>query len=222
MAGFPRSSSQFLHAMGNRRPHSVYTSAMQEMSKATKRRYQDPFYHLWAFAGHGLDIGGGDDPLGRWCHAFARMKSCRTWDKGDGDAQELKGVKDNSYDWLASSHCLEHLHNPYTGLRNWIRVVKPGGWLTVTIPDATMYEQGKWPSRWNGDHKWMFSMSLPRSADPPRYNVLELVGSQIADVASPERIQLVRDFYSPALAHTDQTLLPNVESAIEFVLRKHG
>ena len=66
---------------------------MQEMSKATKRRYQDPAYHLHFFAGNGLDIGGGDDPLGRWCHAFARMKSCRTWDKADGDASWLDGIE---------------------------------------------------------------------------------------------------------------------------------
>ncbi len=195
---------------------------MQEMSKATKRRYQDPFYHLWAFAGHGLDIGGGDDPLGRWCHAFARMKSCRTWDKGDGDAQELKGVADGSYDFVASSHCLEHLHDPWLGLTNWVRVVRPGGFVIVTVPDSRMYEGGHWPSKYNADHKNKFTLG----DDATAINLMAFLRGDhqfdAADSVTVERIQLVRDFYSPALAHTDQTLLPNVESAIEFVLRKHG
>lgn len=193
---------------------------MQEMSKATKRRFQDPAYHLWYFSGHGLDIGGGDDPLGRWCHAFARMKSCRTWDKGDGDAQELKGVAADSFDFVASSHCLEHLYNPYSSLDRWIEVVKPGGFLVVTVPDCDLYEGGKWPSRYNGDHKWMFTVRNDLDKNPRVINVARMVLAA-ADV-SVERIQLIRDFYSTHLAGTDQTLLPNVESAIEFVLRKHG
>lgn len=207
-------------------PGVVYTSVMQEMSKATKRRYNDPAFHLWYFAGEGMDIGGGDDPLGRWVHAFARMKSCRTWDKQHGDAEELKGVASDSLDFVASSHCLEHLHQPREALRNWCRVVRPGGVAVVTVPDFQMYEGGKWPSRYNGDHKWAFSLSLyPSVARPKIINVLELLHEMQADgdgLFSVERIQLVRDFYSPALAHTDQTLLPNVESCIEFVLRKHG
>lgn len=197
---------------------------MQEMSKATKRRFQDPAYHLWYFSGDGLDIGGGDDPLGRWCHAFARMKSCRTWDKADGDAQELKGVSAGSFDFVASSHCLEHLRNPMIALAEWIKVVKPGGFVVVTVPEWGLYECEQWPSRYNADHKWAFSL-VPQVAPPrvPLLNVLTML-SQVTTTAgaSVERIQLVRDFHSPHLAGTDQTLLPNVESAIEFVLRKHG
>lgn len=194
---------------------------MQEMSKATKRRFQDPAYHLWYFSGHGLDIGGGDDPLGRWCHAFARMKSCRTWDKADGDAQELRGVAAGSFDFVASSHCLEHLWHPRQALDNWMHILKPGGFLIVTVPDFDLYEGGAWPSKYNADHKWKFTLSRAFSERDKLLNVLNLIGGMEAGF-SVERIQLVRDFHSPHLAGTDQTLLPNVESAIEFVLRKHG
>lgn len=197
---------------------------MNEMSKATKRRYNDPAYHLHFFAGEGLDIGGGDDPLGRWRHAFARMKSCRTWDKADGDAQELNGVASNSLDFVASSHCLEHLRNPMIALPRWLEVVKPGGFVVVTVPEWKLYEGQQWPSRYNADHKWAFTLT-PQLTPPgvPLLNVLAML-SQVTTVtkSSLERLQLVRDFYSPHLAGTDQTLLPNVESAIEFVLRKHG
>lgn len=194
---------------------------MNEMSKAVKRRFHDPLFHLHAFAGDGIDVGGGDDPLGRWCHAFARMKSCRTWDKGDGDAQELKGVPDAAYDFLASSHCLEHLHDPAAGLRNWVRVVRPGGWVVVTVPDFDLYEGGAWPSRFNGDHKWKFTLSRPHAGGDRLLNVTNWL-ADLNPPAAVERLWVVRDFWSPALAGTDQTLLPNVESAIEIVLRKHG
>lgn len=199
----------------------VYTSPMLEMSKAVKRRHSDPAFHLWYFAGDGIDIGGGDDPLGRWCHAFARMKSCRTWDLADGDAQELKGVAVGTYDFVASSHCLEHLRDPWDALFAWSQVVKPGGHLVVTVPDFDLYEDGKWPSRYNADHKWKFTLSRGHDPSNGLVNVLSLL-SGLKIGCAVERLQLVRDFYSPALAGTDQTLLPNVESAIEFVLRKHG
>lgn len=191
------------------------------MSKATKRRFQDPAYHLWYYNGDGLDIGGGDDPLGRWVHAFARMKSCRTWDKADGDAQELKGVAAGSFDFVASSHCLEHLRDPSDALFAWSQVVRPGGFIVVTIPDFDLYEGGNWPSRYNADHKWKFTLSRSHAPEDKLLNVVNWL-SGLAVGCGVERIQLIRDFHSPHLAGTDQTLLPNVESAIEFVLRKHG
>jgi len=194
---------------------------MNEMSKAVKRRYNDPAYHLWFLAGDGIDIGGGDDPLSRWVHAFARMKSCRVWDKADGDAEKLEGVACDSYDWLASSHCLEHLNDPFDALFAWSQVLRPGGFMTVTVPDFDLYEGGSWPSKYNADHKWKFTLSRPHAPENHLLNVLALLAG-IRIGCSVERIQLVRDFYDPAKVGTDQTWGPNVESAIEFVLRKHG
>lgn len=196
---------------------------MNETSKAVKRRYNDPAFHLRYYSGHGIDIGSGADPLGRYVGQFARMTSCRGWDLKDGDAQHLKGVDDNAYDFLNSSHCLEHLHDPWEGLRNWLRVVKPGGFVVVTVPDADLYESMAWPSRWNADHKWLFSLGREMGVIPRMVNVLEMLrGDTVPPLASPERIQLVRDFWDDSLAGTDQTLSANTESCIEFVLRKHG
>jgi SAM-dependent methyltransferase len=126
-----------------------------------------------------------------------------------------------SFDFVASSHCLEHLHDPSDALLAWSQVVKPGGFLIVTVPDFDLYEGGRWPSRYNGDHKWKFTLSRPGMAAERLINVAALL-ADIRIRCGIERIQLVRDFHSPALTGTDQTLLPNVESAIEFVLRKHG
>jgi SAM-dependent methyltransferase len=199
---------------------------VQEMSKATKRRYQDPAYHLSFFRGHGLDIGAGDDPLARWVGQFARLESVRSWDVKDGDATMLAGVPDGSYDFVVSSHCLEHLYNYMESLWNWSRVLKPGGYLIVTVPDEDLYEGGVFPSAWNGDHKHTFTVHKPtggprKSWSPRSVNLLPIL-EKMSEWITVERLQLVRDFWQPALAGTDQTLNPNTESCIEFVLRKHG
>ncbi|MEM1724783.1 MAG: hypothetical protein QXW71_03295 [Thermoplasmata archaeon] len=35
----------------------------------------------------------------------------------------MEGVPNCSYDFVHSSHCLEHLRDPREGLKNWFRIV---------------------------------------------------------------------------------------------------
>jgi SAM-dependent methyltransferase len=51
------------------------------------------------------------------------------------DATSLTGLADASYDFLLSSHCLEHVADPLRALREWHRVVEPGGHLVLLLPD---------------------------------------------------------------------------------------
>src|SRR5690606_28364016 len=106
---------------------------------------------------------------------FFRIESVRTWDLEDGDAQFLHGVADDSFDFVHSSHCLEHLEDPVQGLSNWMRVLRPGGHLVVTVPDEDLYEQGRFPSTFNRDHKWSFTVWKARSWSPRSLNVIDLV-----------------------------------------------
>ncbi len=50
---------------------------------------------------------------------------------------ELTAVADNCYDFCISNHVLEHLEDPLKALLNWLRVLKPGGilYLSVPLPD---------------------------------------------------------------------------------------
>ena len=41
---------------------------------------------------------------------------------------------DNSFDRVIGAHVLEHLHKPHEVLREWHRVVKPGGVLSIILP----------------------------------------------------------------------------------------
>jgi len=50
------------------------------------------------------------------------------------EASDLSEIKDEQYDFLISSHCLEHCANPIKTLKEWIRVVKMNGHLLIVIP----------------------------------------------------------------------------------------
>lgn len=51
------------------------------------------------------------------------------------EATDLQGIADRKYDFVLSSHCLEHTSNPTKALKEWSRVVKPGGPVIVLLPD---------------------------------------------------------------------------------------
>lgn len=194
---------------------------MREQSKAARRRFDDGAFHSRYFVGHGIDIGGKPDPLSQYLGVFARMQSVRIWDLEDGDAQYLTGVIDDSLDFVHSSHCLEHMVDVIEAMRNWVRVLKPSGYLIVTVPDEDLYEQGNWPSRFNADHKWTFTPAKAASWSPRSINVIDLVRA-FADRVELERLVLHRDFYREDLRgrSVDQTLTPVAECAIEFVFQK--
>lgn len=51
-----------------------------------------------------------------------------------GEATELP-FADESLDYVASSHVLEHTANPVKALCEWYRVLKPGGVVYMVVPD---------------------------------------------------------------------------------------
>lgn len=52
-----------------------------------------------------------------------------------GDAVDLKGIADSSYDFVLASHVLEHVANPIKAIREWLRVLRRGGALLLAVPD---------------------------------------------------------------------------------------
>jgi SAM-dependent methyltransferase len=125
---------------------------------AYPRRLAEGYYEHF-FVGRGLDIGCGD------CRVTA---DCDTWEllHGDGDAQFTSPRFDQPYDWVYTSHLLEHLVCPEIAIRNWWRLVKPGGILFVVVPDEDLFEQGTWPSQFNGGHRWTFTIDKTTSWSP--------------------------------------------------------
>ncbi|WP_349972429.1 class I SAM-dependent methyltransferase [Pseudomonas caspiana] len=41
---------------------------------------------------------------------------------------------DNTFDRVIATHVLEHIYQPHLALKEWIRVLKPGGTLSILIP----------------------------------------------------------------------------------------
>jgi SAM-dependent methyltransferase len=50
------------------------------------------------------------------------------------DGSNLEPVADSTYDFLLSSHNLEHFANPVKALYEWKRVLRPGGALILVLP----------------------------------------------------------------------------------------
>ena len=192
---------------------------MQETSKALIRRLHDSRFASRYFVGNGIDIGCGDDSLIKYQQQFPLIADVKSWDIPDGDAQYMKSVDDNTFDFVHSSHCLEHLYDPYEAFRNWIRICKSGGHIVTTIPDEDLYEQGVWPSTYNGDHKTTWTIAKTESWSPVSNSVMAFLFS-FADQIEVLKVELVDASYQYNQARHDQTAIGISECAIEFVVRK--
>lgn len=192
---------------------------MNETSKAVLRRAYDSRYATRYFVGNGIDIGAGSDSLAKHGFMFPAAKSIRSWDVADGNAELMDGIADESYDFVHSSHCLEHLNNPLTGIKNWIRICKSGGHLVITVPDEDLYEGGVWPSTHNPDHKTSWTIFKKTSWCSRSINVFNLIAA-LEDIVQPIKIELVDTLYQYDVKRFDQTYHGNSECAIEFILRK--
>lgn len=63
------------------------------------------------------------------------------------EATDLSQIETNTYDFLLSSNCLEHVANPIKALFEWKRIVKIGGALILVLPNKIA----------NFDHKRPFT-----------------------------------------------------------------
>jgi SAM-dependent methyltransferase len=132
--------------------------------------------------GQGIDIGCGPDPV---------TPSARSFDLVHGDANEIEKYVSQKFDFVYSSHCLEHMREPARALAGWWNLVKDHGHLFITVPDEDLYEQGVFPSRFNDDHKATFTISKTTSWSPKSVNILDLVaglpGCKIVKIALQDR-----------------------------------
>jgi SAM-dependent methyltransferase len=152
-----------VNALEKVRRHGVSGTARRIKAHILPRRSKLQRYAK-LFSGHGLEIGGPSDnfrPIG-FVSVYAVAKridnvnfaSQTTWessivagdtfkfhkDKEPGrqficEAADLSIIPSASYDFLLSSHTLEHTANPIRALKEWMRVLKNGGHFLVALPD---------------------------------------------------------------------------------------
>lgn len=192
---------------------------MKECSKSIGRWLRDPNFSTRYFRGRGVDIGGLPDPLGLYGELFPLITEVAVWDREEGDAQHMAAVADEQYDFVFSSHCLEHLSDPEEALKNWLRILKPGGHMIVNVPDEDLYEQGVFPSTYNADHSWTFTIWKNETWSTKSINLLTLLPTLGAQ-AEILRIEQLNECYRFQLPRYDQSMTPVTSCSIEFVLRR--
>lgn len=146
-----------------------------ETSKACDRRSKEGFYKY--LEGTGLDIGykgsvKDADPIVNNAIGI------------DTDYPGYDGVHlpfaSETRDFVYNSHCLEHIKDWKEAIREWMRVVKIGGYLIITVPHMYLYEKkASLPSRWNGDHKRFYTpgslmIEVENALSPNSYRVVYL------------------------------------------------
>lgn len=139
---------------------SAATLVLDKLIKPTAPGFDE---HWPRFEGKGLEIGGPSrvfSACGYWpVYACAdridnvNFRATTEWhgtidggdafrfapDKAPGvqyirDAGELTGLDDGSYDFVLSSHMLEHSANPIKVLLEWMRILRPQGVLQLVLP----------------------------------------------------------------------------------------
>jgi predicted SAM-dependent methyltransferase len=95
--------------------------------------------------GYGLDLGFGGDPI---VPSAIRMDMPTPYaNTGEysvqlgGQAEDLYWFRDSVLDYVYSSHLLEDYVDTEVILREWLRVLRPGGRLIVFCPDEQVYRK---------------------------------------------------------------------------------
>jgi SAM-dependent methyltransferase len=141
-----------------------------ETFKAKQRRIKEGFFDKYTI-GKGLDIGYGGDLVSPNAAGF---------DFEHGDAQYLAEINNEQYDFVYSSHTLEHLADPAAALKNWYRVLKKGGYLILYIPHRDLYEKKKsLPSRFNPNHTAFFL--IERDEPPDTLGIVPLIEKTLSN-----------------------------------------
>lgn len=191
---------------------------MGETSKRHASRQASGWFERY-LVGEGIDIGCGDDPV---------TPTCTPWDLPQGDAQVMAGVPDARFDWVYSSHCLEHMVDPSVALANWWRILKPGGYLIVLVPDEDLYEQQNWPPIFNADHKSTWTIRKARSWSPVSRNLADelrqLPGSEVVSLRlyNTDYNYVYQNRYRVSLQIPDNNLAVAIEAAGELTASMLG
>ena len=103
-------------------------------------------------------------------------KNIRKLDIFNGTLEEA-GYSDNQFSVIHSSHLIEHLTDPSEYINEVFRILKPGGFLITTTPNATSLQAGLFGKNWRsaiGDHMYLFSLrTLTRLIKAQKFNIIQ-------------------------------------------------
>ena len=134
----------------------VYTFRHRKKKLANYQKYKSAVCNMY-----GLEIGGPSKVFKKKCpiyhHAYKldgiNFSTSTLWEKNlkdtgnfqyflhkrgvqyISDATNLSRINNSTYDFLSSSHCLEHIANPLKALKEWKRVIKDNAYLILVLPN---------------------------------------------------------------------------------------
>jgi SAM-dependent methyltransferase len=73
-------------------------------------------------------------PIEELTRRFPDLRGIRAPDIVD-DGEHLRTIADGSCDFVIANHFFEHTEDPFATLRNFVRVLRPGGHVFMAIPD---------------------------------------------------------------------------------------
>jgi SAM-dependent methyltransferase len=134
--GLEARGRSFFHRMT--RPAQVWVN-ISETSKCRSRLA--PFC-----TGYGVDLGFGGDPITPGAIRVDQVQPYAWYVDANpvqlgGDVRHLHWFADGVLDFVYSSHVLEDFPDTAAVLREWMRVLKPGGHLVIYCPDEQVYRR---------------------------------------------------------------------------------
>lgn len=147
-----------------------------EVQRSHLKRINSGFYVLY-MSGKGIDVG---------YRGYSNDTSpvLYTAEGIDLDTPNYNGLNlfhdNDSLDYVFNSHTLEHISDYKSTIKEWFRVLKPGGHLIIIVPHQFLYEKkATLPSNFNEDHKRFYTASsllkeVEDSLEPNTYRISHL------------------------------------------------
>lgn len=113
------------------------------------------------------------------------------------DAERLERVADASQDFVIANHLLEHCQDPIGALKNFLRVLRPGGVLYLTVPDQRYTFDRDRPVT-PLEHLWADHRDGPQRSLREHYNEWVRLVEKVNDAAAAQRRteELMRQSFS--------------------------
>ena len=214
------------------------------MNETTKSyEYRKKLGYDKFFKGHGIDLGAGDWPLtsrispdiesvlpydymGGYEDIMKPNLKNKTLQGKFGNAETCYNLEDSTFDFVYSSHMLEHLEDPYTAFRHWIRICKPGGFIFVSVPHEIFYEKCVWPSKFADQNNLGFlnhytswtlewQSNLPASIHIPEFINTFVESGEVTYILAKTEIH----HFDFTKFYKDQTI-KNAICQIDFIVQK--
>ena len=133
------------------------------------------------------------------------------------EATDLTKIADERYDFLLSSHSLEHVANPLKALKEWFRILKPDGKLILILPDKRYsFDKNR---EYTPFHHLIDDYENDRSEDDTTHieEILSTFDEEVAKVKIKDYRVSLSDVLANRCAHHHVFSLEMTKTAVEFV-----